>query len=483
LTEAFLTLDLGTTRFKVALFDREGHLLLQVAERHKDYVIGRDRWQSADEWWNTAIQLIGEIQKTWRSANSGNLRILACSLSGRAGAGVFLDNTGKVICQPWSDNRHSAQLRAILDTNRSKQKAIPLYAATLAAKLLWARENQSQMAKQTRHLLYAKDFLLYRLTGKTLTDWSSGPDSPIWPEEVLNSLGDDGNLLPVPALPWQIAGEISAHAASQTGLQAGIPVVVGAHDGICANTGAGAITPGQYALTLGTHAVVRTVCSAFPAEANRFYSFPPDLHVIGGNALFAGRALDWFIDNWLSTNDTDRQTLFAELNQDAGNTPTGANGVRFFPYLGGQIAPVIRQNARAVFTGLNTHSTRIDMYRAVLEGTACALSEVYGQVKAWTGKPDSISVTGSGAASSTWIRIIANLLQEPLRISDGSAEGRGAALFASLALGYHRTLKDAVSDMVQCHQIVEPASELSGNYRNLIDDWRQQNEQLFFSSN
>ncbi|HKI74924.1 MAG TPA: FGGY-family carbohydrate kinase, partial [Pseudomonadales bacterium] len=273
--ELILTFDLGTTRLKVALFDLAGRLVAQVSRRNVDCHEAGAHWQSADRWWQDCIDC---TQQLVREQHIDTSAVKGISLSGRASAAIFVDATGKVICDPWSDTRHNEVLKALL-RGRNRDD-VAMYGATLLAKAQYLQIESPDVFEKVRHLLYAKDFLLFRLTGECVTDPSSGPDGQ-WDSELVRESNIPSAMLPTPKMPWQLAGEVSATAARSLGLHAGTPVAVGAHDGICANTGAGSAFPGQYAITLGTHAVVRAITEVRPKGALRFYGYPPDRHVIG----------------------------------------------------------------------------------------------------------------------------------------------------------------------------------------------------------
>jgi xylulokinase len=232
--DIILTYDLGTTRIKVALFTARGRLVGQRAARHQEFRQNDLAWQDADAWWSDAVRLTRELL----AAKPG--RVVALAVSGRGGAAVFIGRDGTVIGQPWSDRRHSAELGA-LNEWRKDGAHVSNYAAALLAKKEWFVTNEPTRARQLRHVLYAKDFLIFRLTGQAVTDPSSGPDAPAWDARALDHTGCS-TLVPRVALPWEIAGPLDARAASALGLGAGIPVVVGAHDGICANVGSGRVS-------------------------------------------------------------------------------------------------------------------------------------------------------------------------------------------------------------------------------------------------
>ena len=461
--DAILTYDLGTTRIKVALFALRGRLIGQRAARHREYREGNRAWQDADGWWSDAVRLTKELLA------AKPRRVVAISVSGRGGAAVFVGRDGTVIGQPWSDRRHAAELGSLVEWRKGGAH-LSNYAAALLAKKLWFTTNEPVRARQLRHALYAKDFLIYRLTGTAVTDRTSGPDAAQWDARALDHT-DSANLVPKVALPWDIAGPLDPRAAQALDLPAGTPVVVGAHDGICANVGAGAGHPGAYAITLGTHAVVRAIRSDIPEGSFRFYDLPPDRHVIGGNAVMGGRAADWFLDLVFGANDRSRARHFVAMDAAAADVPAGSGGVRFLPFLSGQVAPESRPGASAVFTGLRTSHGRSNAYRAVLEGGAFAIRSIFDQIQAWCGEPSMLRLTGSGARSRIWCEILASTIGRAIEASDEAVEGRGAAVFAAVALGLYPDYDAAAAKLVPVKMRYEPDPKLTAEYATLYLDW------------
>lgn len=463
--EALLAIDLGTTRLKVAAFDPDGSLLSLRARRNREQRAGERAWQSADDWWTDTVELVRELLS---QPLLKERRILGVSLSGRAGAGVFLDGDGGVVAQPWSDRRHQKELRRLRDA-----EPLPGYAAGLIAKILWLRREEPRLFRSVRRALYAKDFLLYRLTGIGKTDWSSGPDGPAWDGRVLAKLDLDPALLPQPALPWEIAGGLTSRAAAEIGCPAGTLVAVGAHDGICANVGAGAGRPGAYAITLGTHGVVRAISEECPPGAFRFYVLPPSRHVIGGNALMAGRSLEWLVDSWLAEGNDETGSRFSRLDRESAEIPLGAEGVRFLPFLGGRVAPERRPGAAATFAGLRAEHGRAHLFRAVLEGTGFAIRDIFHQVRGWCGPPTVVGLTGGGARCQLWSQILADTLDQPIEVTDQAAEARGAAIYLAAALGLHPDPDAATLAMVRASRTFTPDSARVYEYQEVYRSWKR----------
>ena len=451
---ALISIDLGTTRLKVSSFSTSGRLLKQIVKRH---TAGEER---ADHWWRDTTDAVRRLNAT---------DVLGVSLSGRAGVGVFVDGSGEVVADAWPDGRHGQQLARLHAWRAGPGRSLSNYGAALVAKYLWLREHASDSARRCRLALYGKDFLLYRLTGAHCTDWSSGPDAPAWDASLMRDWDLPSGLLPRPALPWEVAGHLTPAAARETGLAAGTPVAVGAHDGVCANVGAGAIGPGDYAITLGTHAVIRTISPSAPPGATRFYAMPPDRHVVGGNAFLGGRALDWLLD--ITSGAQDRTEAYREAESLAAVVPPGADGVSFLPFLGGQMAPERRADARAAFAGLQLAHGRGAMVRALFEGVGFAVADIVDQVATWCGPPGRIRLTGGGAASPLWRQILAGILDHAVEASDDAVEGRGAAIFLAVALGLHADYATAAAAMVPSAQRVE-AGAAAATYQDLRARWQ-----------
>ena len=440
-----IVFDLGTSRLKVSAFSISGELLGQTAFPHHNYSEGERSWQVAEEWWQNAVTA---FQKLITDHDLDRQGVQGFSVSGRAGACVFMGQDGQVIAEPWSDSRH----RSILVDYRSSHPATASYAATLVAKYLWMRQHQPQIAERTHRLLYAKDYLLFRLTGEAVTDPSSGPDDTGWPDDF------DQSLPPRTDLPWNLAGTLTDAAAKDLGCPGGLPVAIGAHDGICANTGCNMTRDGEFALTLGTHAVCRTFSSRHQGQENRFYCYPPDRHVYGGNTWHAGSTLNWALRTLLSLPAELSQEQLADLN--AAVSPQPASGeLCFLPYLGGQTLPEKRPPGSGSFQGLSLEATPEMMLQSVFEGTAIAVSRTFDAVMEQAGTPTRIALTGGGIVFSSWTQMLADLLQQPLVETDHGVEGRGAAAFCAVATGHYSDVDEATTAMQPVSRLIEPGEK------------------------
>ena len=451
--EALLSFDLGTTRFKAALFALDGALLKLAVTRHADT-------DDANGWWQAAAALTHQLRS---DGALDDLHLLGISLSGRGDGAVFADEAGEIVANPWSDRRHAPALHRL----RRNHPDFAPYGTAMIAKWLTLDDARARRA------YYVKDWLLHKLTGEHKTDWSSGPGAR-WDPAVLDDAGCTRALLPEPGLPWDLAGQLTSAAANHLGLAPGLPVCLGAHDGVCANIGVAAQQVGGWAVTLGTHAVVRTVQAKNGPARQLFYDYPPNSKIYGGNALLGGRAVDWFL-----ANSGAGQTLEAAYSQyDQGALEVESDGAMFLPFLAGQAAPERRPEASGAFVGLRLQHESMHLYRAVLEGVAYALRAIYDDLADTWGAADSLHLTGSGTRSDAWLDILANVINRPLRRSDAAVECRGAAMCLATALGRYRDIDEAVREMVKLDPPRHPTPSRVERYAEGYETWCRAREAL-----
>ena len=459
---ALLALDLGSTWLKASVFAPDGALLGGAGARQRTLVSddGVRREQHPDDWWAIAGTLVRQL------VAEGALdpaRVLGVSVTGRGATPVFLDAQGTPVCPVWMDGRSADAEAEARQLARSLAVPTHSYAVRMAGRLAWLRREHADVFARVHSALHAKDFLLFRLTGERVTDPASGPDAESWPLDLFAGLRVDGAQLREVRWGWQQAGTLTPDAAEHLGLPAGLPVATGLHDGAAANVGAGAAAVGDAALTLGTHAVIRGVVAEMAPGARRFYELLPGRVCVGGNALYGGRSVDWFLDMFAAGRD-DRATLLTELEAEAATTPAGCRGALFLPFLGGSVSPHVRPFARAGFVGLAIETDRRVLFRAILEGVAYALRGIRDELAGWDVRPSELRLTGGGRGSRLWQQILAAVLQRPLVPTPDFAEGRGVAVCLSVMLGCYEDVDAAVAGMVHAEVPIHPHPELMAAY-------------------
>ena len=251
---------------------------------------------------------------------------------------------------------------------------------------------------------------------------------------------------------------------------AGVPVAAGAGDQAAAALGVGVDRPGPLSIVLGTSGVVFAALPGYAADPQaRVHAFchavPGSWHAMGV-MLSAGGSLRWLRD-LLGTHG------YGELTAAAERWPPGAEGLMFLPYLAGERTPHADPHARGALTGLALRHDRGAVTRAVMEGVAYGLRDCLELLKDLGVEPSAGRVSGGGARSDLWLRILASVLDLPLErtaVDEGSAYG--AALLGGVAAGVFRDVHEAVAACVRVRETVEPEARWLPAYEQGYERFR-----------
>ena len=429
-------IDVGTSGTKGLLVSVEGKVEAAALVEY-GMMTPRPGWaeQDPDEWWRAAVQVISELAAKARREGGA---IKAVGLTGQMHSSVFLDDKGRVIRPAllWCDQRTQAECDEITAragfTRLVELTANRALTGFTAPKVLWLRNHEPENYGRLRRLLLAKDYVRFRLTGLFATDVSDASGmllfdvkNRVWSRELLELLGIDPAILPECFESPAIAGRVTAEAEELTGLQAGTPVAAGA-------VGNGVVREGPVLVTIGTSGVVFAGASRPVVDPEaRLHCFchasPGRWHTMGV-MLSAGGSLRWLRE---ALRELQPGLDYGAMNELARKSPPGADGLIFLPYLTGERTPHFDPHARGVFSGLNLKHGLGHLTRAVMEGVAYGIKDsVRLMARAGTAM-DVIYLSGGGAKSELWARIIASVLALPLkRLGVDEGPSFGAALLA-----------------------------------------------------
>lgn len=439
--------DAGTTAVKTCLFSEKAELL---AVSVQEYAL--DAWEDRVEadpqrYWEAVCRGMAEVL-----ALTPNAHIEAVGLTTQGETLVPVDSAGQPL-RPflvWLDNRAAAQAEML----RTQLKGADFYRTTglpgiegalPLAKLRWLKEHEPGIVAQTAKFLLLEDYLLFRLTGRMVTEpslqtstgWFRLDTDTYWPE-ALAAAGISPDKLPELQECGSFAGALSDEAARQLGLHAGTPVFTGAMDqtaaALAAGSGGGVITE-----TTGT-ALVAAAVTDHPIFS---LEHPVTIyrHAVRGQYVYlpigntAGMALRWFRDQFCPDLPAGGAG-YAALDQMAATVPPGSEGLVFLPYLSGCVDPDACPQARAVFFGATLAHTRAHFARAVLESTALVLADFLEMLEALGCPCRELRSLGGGAASGLWQQIKADVCSRELVVpACREATAQGAALLAGRGCG------------------------------------------------
>ena len=146
--------------------------------------------------------------------------------------------------------------------------------------------------------------------------------------------------------------------------------------------------------------------------------------------------------------------------------PAGDRGAAVPPYLAGERTPHADPDARGAFIGLSVRHDRGALVRAVLEGVAFGLRDSLDLVAELGGRPALGRVSGGGARSELWLRIVASVLELPLeRVAVDEGAAFGAAILGGVAAGAWPDVHAAVAATVSARERIDPVPEWVDVYR------------------
>jgi xylulokinase len=188
------------------------------------------------------------------------------------------------------------------------------------------------------------------------------------------------------------------------------------------------------------------------------HAVPDKWHVMGVTQG-AGLSLQWFRSQFAPGMSYD------ELLAEAAESPAGARGLYWLPYLMGERTPHLDAAARGGWIGLTAKHTRADLIRALIEGVAYSQKDGLDLVAALGVNVRSIRASGGGARSRLWRQILADVFGSQV-VTMASQEGSalGAAMLGMVATGEYSSVEEACCAIVQEFDVMEPRAEEAKTY-------------------
>ena len=166
--------------------------------------------------------------------------------------------------------------------------------------------------------------------------------------------------------------------------------------------------------------------------------------------------------------------------QTAEDTPAGAEGLLFLPYLAGERNPHLDPDAKGVFCGLSMKHRQGHLIRAVMEGVAYNLRECMDILQSQGLSMNRLIASGGGAKGHLWRQILADMFDTPVYTTKTVEEAcTGAAIMAAVGIGWYENTADAVEKIVKMeNEVTLPVAA----HRLVYEENRQHFRQLYEST-
>ncbi len=440
----YLGIDLGTSELKALLLAPD-HRIVGVARAPLTVQRPQPLWseQSPAQWWDA----LEAVMQSLRSAHPAELAaVRAIGLSGQMHGATLLDAAGAVLRPAilWNDGRSAAQCEALARAvpglgEISGNLAMPGFTAP---KLLWVREHEPEIFARTACVLLPKDWLRFMLSGEAVSEMSDAAGTlwldvgaRDWSDALLAATGLTRAHMPRLVEGSEPSARLLPELAKRWGLGERVVIAGGAGDNAASAVGMGLVEPGQGFVSLGTSGVVFVSTDRFlPNPAQAMHAF---CHALPGRwhqmsvMLSAASAVQWAGKTFGFANE-------AALLEAAATVTQRERCPLFLPYLSGERSPHNHAGAQGVLFGLTHAHGPAEIAYAVVEGVSFGLRDGLDTLRLPAGMPlREMALVGGGARSAWWGQLLADILQVPLTLYEGSETGGalGAARLAWLADG------------------------------------------------
>jgi gluconokinase len=440
-----LSLDIGTSSVRAAIFDRLGRAIegLEARERHEI----RTTKEGASETDADAL-----LERVWRCIDEalgrmGPLKdqiwgVGVCTFVGNI-LGVDGDQRAITPLTTYADTRSEGEvvkLRAEFDERVVHDRTgCHFHPAYLPALFRWFDRDQKEFFQRVARWVSIGEYLELKLFGDAAVSFSVASWSGLldryklaWDEPLINALPvrmeqlsrlTDSNsprrgLLPEFAKRWEDLRDVAWFPALG--------------DGATANVGSGCVSSRRVALTVGTTTAMRAVVdhSIIHIPSGLWcYRVDGKRSLPGGALSEGGSVFAWMKDVLQLGDPAGIEKTLAPMEPDA-------HGLTVLPFLAGERSPGLAGHARGTVHGLSQATTSLDILRAGLESVAYRIALVFELLRPLLpAEPQIVASGGALLSSPTWLNIMTDVFNRPVAVSEvQEASGRGAALLALEAL-------------------------------------------------
>ena len=506
--------DLGTKSNKAVIFDLKLNLISQTTEKYP-ITYPKKGWaeQNPNDYWNSIVQT------THRLIRNGNVKkdeIAALSFDCQMNCTIPINSDGNPLMNSisWLDTRAAS----ITQENFSKGLKISGYGLKTIlmflkitggapgfngkdpiSHIIWIKQNEPEIYKNTFKFLSVKDYVIYKCTGNAVisrdlanTAWlmDTNPNKFNWSSKILEKFNIDKEKLPTIKKSSELAGKLTKNAAESLDLKPETPVFVGSGDITACALGSGAIQNNQMIACLGTADWIGTHSSKRKKDIKHYTGAmcsAQENYLCLSKQETGAACLDWVIEQFfrdlVKKFENKPSDLYPEIDSIVKKTNVGSKSLIFTPWMFGERSPINDSKVRGGFYNVALNQDRDDILRAVYEGIAYNIRWGLFYVEKLIGKSKNVNLVGGGANSEIWCQILADALDRNInQMKDpGIAGAKGSAIVALVGLGKLNSFLDAAA-LVKINKTFEPNPENTKIYNSIYEEFiniYERNKEMF----
>lgn len=474
MAQYFMGIDNGGTMCKAVIFDETGKEIASASAKLK-MITPQSGFteRDMDELWKVTGKVIKESIFN-AGINPEEIKGVACTGHGK---GLYLwgkdnkpcyngivstDSRAWIYPEKWSKDGTADKV-----FQKTFQKIL---ACQPVALLNWLKDNKPEVIPNIKWIFEVKDYIRFKLTGEAFaekTDYSGSNlmnlKDVCFDRDLLNDFGlaDLYDALPPLKNSTDFCGGISKQASEETGLKKGTPVAGGMFDIDACAIAMDISNEDKICVIAGTWSINEYI-SKEPVlnksiMMNSLYCIP-GYYLIEESSPTSASNYEWFIEMFLAEENKKAKELgisvFEYCDELADKVAADEQNIIFLPYIFGSN---YNPQAKASFIGLDSHHTRPQIIRAVLEGIVFCHMVHLEKLIANRTKTDAVRLAGGAANSMIWAQMFADVFKLPVEIIDTKELGTlGCAMAAAVAAGIYKDLKDAAQSMVKVKCRIEP---------------------------
>lgn len=485
-----IALDLRNIGCHAYIFDNTGSIIAHDFQEWNSYCPSPTYLeQDPNEWWKS-IKIA--INSTIKKSGIDCTEIVSISVANQRETIVPVDKNGFSLCNAFlsGDRRANKEVEYI----KEKLGSDKIYNTTglkidihfSLPKILWLKNNKPEIYRNTYKFLLMSDFVINKLTGKYITDFSNVSRTMLfdiknlrYSDDIADELELDLDKMPQPVESGVDIGEI---ITDETSLDKKTLVVTGAGDQQAAALGVGVRCPGDIKSTTGKKSFLLAYLSEpiFDSKKRVLCS----CHAIPGawiqEAIIptTGSVLRWFRDELgthknqeLDDEYEDQEDPYDIMTGLAEKSTIGANGLLLIPNLQESGGLYRNHLSKGLLFGLTLVHKRKDLYRAILEGVAFEIRKNIEIFKEIGIDPIQLKLTGGASKSDLWNQITADIINTTCtrNIIEESAP-LGAAILAVSGAGVFQNIAKAAESLCKIDKKYIP-DEKNNNYYNKLYDF------------
>ena len=460
-----LTLDVGTTSVKCAVFDEN---LRQIRVETAEYRLLTPEAHVIEVEPDTYLKKIHDCLQAMGQAGVPIHLVRYIIATTQGETLIPVDAAGDPMSNAivWLDNRaeaEGAELDAVypqdLFYRTTGLPGVDGYAPI--AKLKHLVQKFEQCGRQTTKFLLLEDYLIWRLTGCMVTEKSllssTGyfdiHEDGLW-EDILRTAGVKKTQIPEMMECGQIVGKIVPDMARYLGVDPEAVILAGAMDQICGAIGCGNICDGILHETTGT-AMVLGASTTKPDFDNPYHitiyrHALPGLYLLMPICRTAAIIQKWFCEQFCREEAAAAAqrgiSVYDHLSELAQQVKTEDTPL-LVPYFNGSMAPKIMDDARGAFWGIGLDTTKNHFIRAIPEGIAFMLKEIIEMLSQMGMDIRSLYSLGGPSKNPFWCQLKADITgKNVVAAPELESTSFGAACLAAVAAGYAPDLAQAAKN-------------------------------------